>query len=74
MFEDADGNKSSKRVNGTILIWVGVAMGVITWGVSLFHPLGNAKTCLEIVALFVGFGGGLTTMGVFDNIFKRKKT
>lgn len=73
-FEDADGNKSSKRLNGTWLIWVGLAMGVITWGISLFHPIGNAKTCVELVALFIAFGGGMTSLGVFDNIFKRKKS
>ncbi len=73
MFEDADGNKSSKRVNGTLLIWVGLGMSVITWGVSLFHPLGDAKTCLEICGLVIAMGGGLDTAGVFDNIFKKKK-
>jgi hypothetical protein len=71
MLQDQDGNVSSKRINGTLLLWIGIIMGVITWAVAIFHPLGNARAAMEIVAIFIGMGGGLDAAGIFDGVFKK---
>ena len=73
MFEDKEGNKSSKRLNGTILIWVGILMAIIAYGIALFHPLGDSMTVLKIIAIVLGLGSTLDGVGIFDGVFGRKR-
>lgn len=71
--EDADGNKSSKRLFASILIPIGILMAVIAYTIALFHPLGDASSVIKIIGLILGLGGGLDGLGVFDTIFSKER-
>ncbi len=67
--KDANGKTSSKRIHGTLLTITGLLMGITTWVFALYN--GDGKTALEIIALFLALGAGVTGMGVFDKVFKK---
>jgi hypothetical protein len=71
--QDRDGNESSKRFNGTYLIWLGSFMAILAYGIALFHPLGDSNFILKIIAIILGLGSGLDGLGIFDGVFGRKK-
>ena len=60
--------------NGTILIWVGIIMGITSWVISLFRPLTNATFTLEMVVVFLAMGGGVDILGIFDAVFKVRRS
>lgn len=71
--EDKEGNKSSKRLFGALLMTTGLIMALVTFCVSLFHPLGDSATIIKLIAIVLGLGSGLDGLGIFDGVFGRKK-
>ena len=51
-FQDHNGNTSSKRINGTILLGIGLIMFVVTWIMALVHPHAGFNAAIKIGAIF----------------------
>ncbi|MBW2969047.1 hypothetical protein KY314_02940 [Candidatus Woesearchaeota archaeon] len=71
--ECSNGNKSSKRLNAAILLGVGIGMTVVSFIIALFRPLGDSKIIIELIAIVLGLGSGLSGVTIFDAIFSRKR-
>lgn len=71
IIQDNKGNTSSKRVCGLVLGAAGITFACITFFMSLYHPLGDAKTCLEITGMTLGACASLLGLGaLFERIGK----
>ena len=70
--EDSTGNKSSKRLWGSILLSSGILFSAILFGYSLFLGAKDAATALGIINIFLISGGGLLGIGVFEKVGKNK--
>jgi hypothetical protein len=66
--QDSEGNMSSKRLAGFMLIFFGIVMALILFYRSLYFPIANSQTALDIICYFLSIGGGLLGIGVFENI------
>jgi hypothetical protein len=64
--EDSKGNKSSKRLWGSILLSIGIAFSSILFFYSLKAGAKDAATALGIINMFLISGGGLLGIGVFE--------
>tara|TARA_Y100000389_G_C17293704_1_gene429343 strand:- start:542 stop:781 length:240 start_codon:yes stop_codon:yes gene_type:complete len=63
---DSKGNKSSKRLWGSILLTIGVMFSVILFAYSLYEGAADAATALGIINMFLIAGGSLLGIGVFE--------
>lgn len=70
--EDSKGNRSSKRLWGSILLSTGIIFSAILFGYSLFLGAKDAATALGIINIFLISGGGLLGIGVFEKIKESK--
>lgn len=66
--EDSQGNKSSKRLWGSILLAIGIIFSIILFAYSLYRGAADAATALGIINMFLISGGGLLGIGVFEKI------
>lgn len=64
--EDANGNKSSKRLWGSIVLGIGILFSVVLFIYSLSKGAADAATALGIINMFLISGGGLLGIGVFE--------
>jgi len=64
--QDSKGNKSSKRLWGSILLSIGIAFSVILFVYSLYEGAADASTALGIINMFLIAGGSLLGIGVFE--------
>ena len=64
--QDCQGNKSSKRLWGSILLGIGIIFSVILFAYSLYRGTADAATALGIINMFLISGGGLLGIGVFE--------
>ena len=71
MFQDRDGNDSSKRVVGFWVTVLGVA-SLISVGVNSFVWPGEYETALEAGKVLFGGGMALLGIGVFEFLGKGK--
>ena len=71
--EDANGNKSSKRLWGSIVLGTGILFSVVLFIYSLSKGAADAATALGIINMFLISGGGLLGIGVFENAIQKKK-
>jgi len=71
VFEDKDGNTSSKRIAGFIISGVGLiallALGII----SMFRVIKDPSTAMESFKTILIVGGGLLGVGVFEFLGKK---
>jgi len=70
--QDSKGNKSSKRLWGSILLSIGISFSVILFAYSLYKGAADATTALGIINMFLISGGGLLGIGVFEKGIKGK--
>ena len=70
--QDTNGNKSSKRLAGSILVGLGILLSVILFGYSLYKEAGDAATALGIINIFLISGGGMLGIGVFEKATSKK--
>ena len=69
---DANGDKSSKRLWGSIILAVAVLMSLILFGYSLHKGAVDADTATSIINAFFITGGSLLGVGVLENgVFKK---
>lgn len=66
--KDAKGDKSSKRLWGSILLIVGLIFSSVLFAFSLYKGAADASTALGIINMFLIAGGGLLGVGVFEKI------
>ena len=64
--QDSKGNKSSKRLWGSILLTIGVMFSVILFVYSLYQGAADAATALGIINMILISGGGLLGISVFE--------
>jgi len=69
--QDSKGNKSSKRLWGSILLTIGVMFSVILFTYSLYQGAADAPTALGIINMFLIAGGSLLGIGVFEKGIKK---
>lgn len=71
--QDINGNKSSKRLWGSIILGIGITLSVILFGFSMYKGAADSATALNIVNTFFLTGGGLLGIGVAEFFSKGGK-
>ena len=66
LLKDSQGKDSTKRLWGSILIGAGLIMGIIAFGISFLKAIPDPSMVKWIIGLFLGSGGGLLGVGVFE--------
>lgn len=69
--EDSSGNKSSKRLWGSILLGSGILFSAILFFFSLKSVAKDAATALGIINMFLISGSGLLGISVFEKAVKQ---
>ena len=65
---DSKGNKSSKRLWGSILLGIGIIFAATLFIYSLSLGAKDASTALGIINMFLISGSGLLGIGTFEKI------
>lgn len=71
--QDANGNKSSKRLWGSIVLGTGILFSVVLFIYSLSKGAADAATALGIINMFLISGGSLLGIGVFEKGIQSKE-
>lgn len=71
--EDANGNKSSKRLWGSIILTAGIIGSAVLFYYSLHIGAKDAATALGIINMFLIAGSSLLGIGVFEKVVKEEK-
>lgn len=70
---DSFGNKSSKRIWGSIIIGIGAIAGICLFIISVFFGgAGDPATAISIINSFLLFGGSLLGIGVIEKFAIKK--
>ena len=69
--EDAQGNKSSKRVTGIPVTILGGIMTITVFVVTILHPEVSHKESIELALSVLGLGVGTLTLGCAIERFKK---
>ena len=70
---DSFGNKSSKRIWGSIIIGLGAIAGICLFIMSVFFGgAGDPATSISIINSFLLFGGSLLGIGVIEKFAIKK--
>jgi hypothetical protein len=70
---DSFGNKSSKRIWGSIIISLGAIAGICLFIMSVFFGgAGDPATAISIINSFLLFGGSLLGIGVIEKFAIKK--
>jgi len=70
---DSFGNKSSKRIWGSIIIGLGAVAGICLFIMSVFFGgTGDPATAISIINSFLLFGGSLLGIGVIEKFAIKK--
>tara|TARA_R110002012_G_C11324381_1_gene576226 strand:+ start:334 stop:579 length:246 start_codon:yes stop_codon:yes gene_type:complete len=70
---DSFGNKSSKRIWGSIIIGLGAIAGICLFIMSTFFGgAGDPATAISIINSFLLFGGSLLGIGVIEKFAIKK--
>ena len=71
--QDSKGNKSSKRLWGSILLSIGIIFSAVLFYYSLYRGAVDAGTALGIINMFLISGSSLLGIGVFERGINIKK-
>lgn len=71
--QDSEGNESSKRLWGSVLLGVGIVFSVILFAYSLLKGAEDSPTALGIINMFLLSGSGLLGIGIFEKGIKREE-
>ena len=67
-----NGEKSSKRLWGSIILGLGVFLGVNLFYFAVFGKVNDSHTALIVVEAFLAAGSALLGFGVFERTVKNK--
>ena len=70
---DSNGNKSSKRLWGSILLSVGIVLATILFFKSLEAEVADKQTTMNIINMFLVTGGGLLGVGVLESVIRKPR-
>jgi len=70
--QDSKGNKSSKRLWGSILLTFGLVFSTILFVFSLLAGAADPATAISIINIFLFAGGSLLGVGVFEKGIKHR--
>ena len=70
--QDSRGNSSSKRLWGSIILGLGVFMGVNLFYFAVFGKVNDSHTALIVVEAFLAAGSALLGFGVFERTVKNR--
>lgn len=70
--QDSKGNKSSKRLCGSILLLMGVLFSIILFYFSLHKNASDPITAMNLINMFLISGGSLLGIGVFEKTISKK--
>ena len=71
IYQDKDGNTSSKRVAGFIISGIGLALLVALGVYSMFEKVADPDTAMDAFKTILIVGGGLLGVGVFEFLGKK---
>ena len=71
-YEDSEGNQSSKRVAGFLMVTFAMGLAFMVFVFSFFQELRNTDVILDVIHLFTFSGAGLLGIGVIENFSKTK--
>lgn len=71
VLDDSNGNASSKRLFGAILIGIGGLMGIALFVCSLFIVVKDPTTAITTMNTFIFTGAGLLGIGVLEGVVKK---
>ena len=71
--EDNNGNRSSKRLWGSIILGFAVGLSVIMAAIDILYDIKVEPTTIDIMKYMYLSGSGLLGIGVFEGIFNHKK-
>ena len=71
MLEDANGNKSSKRIIGTVALCLFFLIVSVTAGLSVAKGSDIGSNARDLVVSMGAIGGGLLGAGVFEKLTKK---
>ena len=71
LLEDNNGNASSKRLFGAVLLGSGLLFSAVLFGFSLFTGASDAHTAVSVINMLLISGGGLLGIGVFEKGIKK---
>ena len=63
---DHHGNRSSKRLWGSIILGLGLILAVVLFGYSLIDKASDSQTALSIIHIFFLTGGSLLGLGIAE--------
>jgi len=72
LLKDRDGNTSSKRVTGIILVGLAIVMYIILFVLSMTSEIKTPDVAMEIPKILLFTGSGLLGLGVVE-YFKKPK-
>jgi len=70
--QDSNGDKSSKRLFGSILLGIGIVMCAVLFSFSIVKPIGDPTTAKDIIQMVLTAGAGLLGLGVVEWFGKKK--
>ena len=73
LLQDINGNTSSKRLFGAVLLASGLLFSAILFGFSLFTGASDSHTAISVINMLLIAGGGLLGIGVFEKGIAAKK-
>lgn len=71
--QDNQGNNSSKRLWGSIILGLGVFLGLNLFYFSLFVTVKDSSVALRVVEAFLAAGSALLGFGVFEHMRNKKR-
>jgi len=70
--QDNEGNNSSKRLFGALLIILGIIMAQILFYYSIVRPETPYETAKSLIEFIIASGSGLLGIGIAENFFGKK--
>ena len=70
---DANGNKSSKRLFGSIILSTALILCLVLFGYSMITGAKDAQTAMSVINMLLLMGCSLLGIGVFENKNINKK-
>lgn len=73
MTESPNGDKSSKRIMGIVLLSLGMALLVTLFFLAVFTDVKDSDTAEYCVMMLITSGSGLLGLGIADHFAVKKK-